>query len=81
MDTAPASGVPRLFSASGRARPDLGQQLGGACGGLLSATAAAAAHAVGQDLPGVDAGGQCVAERNQHVDQGLVARPSALPNC
>ena len=65
-------GVPRLFSACGRARPILGSS-SAVASAALSATAAAAANAAPRPLTLGRGRGSASPARGQHVDHGLVA--------
>ena len=74
---------PRLFSASGRARPDSGSRSAVACGGLVGALRLPTPQAAARPLAAGDGRGQRVAGRHQHVDEGLVAdaRPCRPAGC
>ena len=72
-EVAPASGVPTLRSASGRARPTFGRMSAVARAASV-ATSAAARHAVLPRFPVVDPSLQFLDERQQRVEHRLVPR-------
>ena len=71
-DTAPGSGCPMLRSASGRALPSRGVSAAVASA-ASAATAAASPHRIGNAGPEFDPAPELLVERDERIDQGLVA--------